>query len=115
MYTHEEYVYGWAFYLLGVLIIMVCGWILTAKIPWSVIRHLLRLCVGVVLLVPWYATAEADHLAPAWLIATFEGLFDSDATFMRAGAPMLAALAVALVFFAVVAITRFIRQRPTTK
>ncbi len=91
MYTQDDYLYGWLFYLLGVFIVMVCGWLLTRRWP-ILLRQLLRLWVGVVLVVPWYASAELDYFAPAWIIASFEGLFDGDGAFWRAGTPLLVAL-----------------------
>ena len=94
MYTQDEYFYGWLLYLLGVALLMVCGWTLTARIPWREFRQLLRLLAGVTLLVPWYATQEMRYLAPAWIIAAFEGVFDNN--FWRAGGPLLSALVVAL-------------------
>lgn len=99
MFTQEEYLYGWLFYLLGVLIVMVCGWILTARLKWPIVRHLLRLIVGVALVVPWYAAPEMDYLAPAWLICAFEGIFEGEGAFWRAGGPLLSALGVALVIY----------------
>ena len=94
MYTQEEYLYGWLFYLLGVALIMGCGWLLTARMRWREGRQLLRLLVAVTLLVPWYATPEMHFLAPAWIVAGFEGVFDNN--FWRAGGPLLSALAAAV-------------------
>jgi hypothetical protein len=93
MYTQEEYLYGWLAYLAGVLILVLCGWIITAKIPWGWLRGLIRSLAIVTLLVPWYADAEMTYLAPAWIIAAFEGIFEDN--FLRAGGPLLSALAVA--------------------
>jgi len=94
MYTQEEYLYGWLAYLLGVVVLVICGWIITAKIPWRELRNLIRLLAIVTLLVPWYANTDMEYLAPAWIIAAFEGLFEGN--FLRAGGPLLSALAVAL-------------------
>lgn len=97
MYTQEEYLYGWLFYLLGVGVVMLCGWWLTAKLRWMALRNLLRISVGVALLVPWYAAESTDYLAPAWIIAAFEGIFDG--SFWRAGSPLLLAIGVAAVVY----------------
>lgn len=96
MYTQEEYLYGWLFYLLGVVIILGCGWWLTASIRFRELRQLLRLAAVVTFLVPWYASPDMDYLAPAWLIATFEGIFEGGDAFWRAGMPLLVTLAVAI-------------------
>lgn len=94
MYTQEEYLYGWLLYLAGVLLLMGCGWLLTARIGWRPLRHLLRLLAAVTFLVPWYANPDMAYLAPAWIIAGFEGVFENN--FWRAGGPLLSALAAAL-------------------
>lgn len=93
MYTQEEYLYGWLIYLGSAAVLIVCGWLLTAKIPWAGLRNMIRLLAVVALLVPWYADADMTYLAPAWIIAAFEGIFDGK--FWRAGGPLLSALAVA--------------------
>lgn len=106
MYTQEDYLYGWLVYLLAAAVLIVCGWMVTAKIPWGGLRGLIRLLAVVALLVPWYADADMAYLAPAWIIAAFEGIFDGD--FWRAGGPLLSALAVAFAMGVVVwAVLRF--------
>lgn len=95
MYTQEEYLYGWLLYLAGVVLIMGCGWMLTARIRWKPVRHSLRLLAAVLFLVPWYANPDMAYLAPAWIIAGFEGVFEDN--FWRAGGPLLSALGVALI------------------
>jgi hypothetical protein len=109
MYTQEEYLYGWLAYLAGVLILILCGWIITAKIPWAGLRGLIRTIAIVTLLVPWYADAEMTYLAPAWIIAAFEGIFEDN--FLRAGGPLLSALAVALAVDVVVRAILFFKGR----
>lgn len=96
MYTQDEYLYGWLFYLLGVVIILGCGWWLTSVIRFKELRQLIRLSAVVTFLVPWYADPEMSYLAPAWLIATFEGIFEGEGAFWRAGTPWLSTLAVAV-------------------
>lgn len=96
MYTQAEYVYGWVFYLLGVAILMACGWWLTRSMRSADLRQLLRLGVLVFLLIPWYAAPEMSYLAPAWIIAGFEGLVDGGAAFWRAGGPLLSGVGIAL-------------------
>lgn len=93
MYTQEEYLYGWLFYLLGVAIILGCGWWLTSGIRFKELRQLIRLSAVVTFLVPWYASPDAEYLAPAWLMAVFEAIFESGDAFWRAGTPWLSTLA----------------------
>ncbi len=96
MYTQEEYLYGWAIYFVGVIIVMGCGWVLTSFIPNKETRHLLRVIAGVTFLMPWYASEELSFLAPAWIVAGFEGLVDGGEAFWRAGGPLCIALAIAI-------------------
>jgi hypothetical protein len=102
MYTEQDYLYGWLFYLLGVLIVLGCGWWMTSSMRSKEARQLLRLSAVVIFTVPWYASPDLDYLAPAWLIAAYEGIFERPEAFWRAGAPLLTALtiviAIALIF-----------------
>lgn len=93
MYTQEEYLYGWLFYLMGVAVLMACTWWLTWKWRSALVRQLFCSSVLVLLIVPWYTSAELDFLAPAWIIAGFEGVFEGNGAFWRAGAPLLSCLA----------------------
>lgn len=97
MYTQQEYLYGWLFYLLGVLIMMGCGWWLTRNLRITILRQMLRMGFLALFIVPWYADPELPYLAPAWIIAGFEGVFEGDGAFWRAGTPMLVAVALALI------------------
>lgn len=106
MYTQAEYLYGWLIYLLGVAIIMGCGWLWTARLRSGDLRLLLRLGVLVFLIVPWHVSPEDDSLAPAWIMAAFEGIFEGGEAFWRAGTPLLAALALVLGLTLVVQIIR---------
>lgn len=116
MYTQDEYFYGWLFYLLGVSILMGCGWLLTTRIPFRELRSLIRWIAAVTLLVPWYAAPDVEYLAPAWLIAAFEGVFEGGDAFWRAGKPLLIALAVAVGMFLVLQISLRLlsNRRPST-
>lgn len=111
MYTQEEYLYGWLLYLLGVAMLMFCGWVLTAKINKKEVRHLLRVSAAALLITPWYASAELDALAPAWIIAGFEGVFEGGAAFWRAGGPLLISLSTALILSIVVHLVMRARGR----
>ena len=106
MNIEQEYLYGWLFYLLGVFVVMACGWVLTARLRNAPVRNLLRVLAAATLLTPWYAAPDLHYLAPAWIIAAFEGLFEGE--FLRAGAPLLwAAGASTLVYLSVYVLWRW--------
>ena len=94
MYTEQEYLYGWLAYALGAALLFGCGWLLLALVRWKWLRILLRAVLAAALATPWYADDELTYLAPAWVIAAFEGFFEGGAAFWRAGRPLLAAMAV---------------------
>lgn len=95
MYTHDEYFYGWLLYLAGVALMMGCGWYFTSGIRIRPLKILIRVAAAVFFLVPWYSSSDLDYLAPAWLIASFEGVLGGETSFWRAGAPLLTAVALA--------------------
>lgn len=96
MYTQGEYLYGWLLYLLGAVFLFGCVWWASRNWRSDELRQLVRLSSIVFLLVPWYASPDMDYLAPAWIIAGFEGVFDGIEAFWRAGAPLLACLGVSI-------------------
>lgn len=96
MYTQEEYFYGWLFYLLGVFIMMSCGVWLTRGLRITWLRQVIRVGFLALFITPWYADPELSYLAPAWIIAGFEGVIDGASAFWRAGTPMLSGIGIAL-------------------
>ena len=107
MYTADDYFYGWVFYLVGVAIIVLCGWLLTAKIKHRDTRIVIRLIATTFFLVPWYATPDTDYLAPAWLIAGFEWVFEGTEAFWRAGAPLLTTITLVLALALIVRLSLY--------
>ena len=96
MFSHEEYLWGWIYYLAGVLLIVICWWSITSKIPWREVKYVSRLIVISVLAVPWYSDIDQPYLAPAWLMASMELIFDGSAAFWRAGLPLTVGVVVIL-------------------
>lgn len=112
MYSHQEYVMGWAAYAGACFVFLLAWWFLTRKVAFNELRQLLRLIPAVVLLVPWHADADSIYLAPAWVVAFTEGLFEGPEAFWRAGTPLLFALALMLVIVTIVKLLSFfMRER----
>lgn len=97
MYTLENYIWGWVFYLFGALLFIGCWWYLTRKIPYLTIRLVLRAVVAVGLLVPYVVDSQQDFLAPAIIIAPVEAVFNGSEAFWRAGFVLLISLLLALI------------------
>ncbi len=96
--TENEYVNAWINYFIGAGLLFACWWYLTSLFRWVEVRHLSRLIMGIILVVPWFSYTNQSYLAPAWLIALVEGIFDGDGAFWRAGLPLLIALVIGLAF-----------------
>ncbi|WP_018015632.1 hypothetical protein [Teredinibacter turnerae] len=114
MMTSAEYLQAWLYYLLGAILLIGCWWYATRPIPWAELRHLLRLVVIAVLLIPWYTNTQQEYLSPAFLIAIVEGLFEGGDAFWRAGTPLLAGVAAVVGLSLVVLGVRWLllRNRP---
>lgn len=97
MYSHDEYVTGWMIYAGGVAGFLLAWWFITRNIAFNELRQLLRFIPMVALLVPWHADLDSIYLAPAWVIALIEGVFEGPAAFWRAGTPLLFALVLMLI------------------
>ena len=114
MYTADDYLYGWIFYLVGVTVMLICGWIITARIKYRDARIVLRLVAIVFFLVPWYTAPELDYLAPAWLIAGFEWVFEGSDAFWRAGGPLVTAITLVLAIALVVRLALYYSFKKST-
>lgn len=101
MFTHEEYVKAWLFYLFGATLFMVGWWFITAHIKWREPKLVLRVMAAVFFLLPWKTgqTLEegAEYLSPAWIVAIFEALLEGPEAFWRAGTPLLLSLMSAVI------------------
>ncbi|MFT5083207.1 MAG: hypothetical protein ACI9Y1_001247 [Lentisphaeria bacterium] len=105
MFSSEDYLWGWLYYLLGAAMFICCWWYVTAHIRRVEIRHMARVVFVTVLLVPWYTDSQSSQMSPAWLISAIEGVFVGSDAFWRAGRPLLvaviASLLCSLTFYAV--------------
>ncbi|MGB5326501.1 MAG: hypothetical protein WBN40_13925 [Pseudomonadales bacterium] len=90
----------WTVYLLALATLgLLAFWLSRRWLHWS--TRLVALAVFIVpLLVPVTVTENADR-APAWIVATFEYLFGSEAEAQRAALPLAAVGVAALLAFAV--------------
>ena len=96
MFTQDEYLWGWIYYLIGASLVYFCFWMLTRNVPWREPKHILRIVVFVILYMPWYSDTQYIYLSPAWLIGAIEAVFDGSDAFWRAGTPLIIGVVVAL-------------------
>ncbi len=83
--TDAEYIWAWVAYLCGAGMVLGIFWYWTSKLPWSELRHILRLILAILLLVPWYTDPGKDFLSPAWLVSLADVLLHGAKAFWRAG------------------------------
>lgn len=93
--SEKGYLIAWLVYLLCSAGLLVCFWYLTRPL-YRWLRVSLRWLAPVFLLFPWTAYGDGSKLAPAWLTTLFDALLKQDASFTRAGLPLLGALVIAL-------------------
>jgi len=90
MFSAEEYLFGWFFYLSAVIGLLIVFWRITQDmITWFYVRQLLRLSVATLLLTPYLVNESSSYLAPAWTVAGLDILFSEAGAFWRAGGPLL--------------------------
>ena len=98
--SQDGYMMAWLAYSGAALVIVAVIWWLTAT--WRLwLKAPLRALLIALLFTPWLVSTDTESLAPAWVIMLFDSLIQADAEPMRAGAPLLAACALALVLSAV--------------
>ena len=96
MFTQEEYLWGWFYYLLGATFVMGCLWVISARIPWREPRTVTRTVFAVFLYFPWFSDNQHQYLSPAWMVSAIEFLFEGANAFWRAGLPLLLAMTLVL-------------------
>lgn len=96
MYNEQEYFYGWVYYIVVYVAVIAAGWYLTHWIKLRELKWNLRVAAVVIFILPWYAVDGERYLAPAWLIAGFEGVFDGADAFWRAGTPLIVATSISV-------------------
>lgn len=111
MFTQEQYLWGWLWYLLGVGMCMAVFWVMTHRIPWRELRYSLRVLVASIFLVPWYVGEGESYLAPAWIASALEGAFDGPDAFWRAGTPLVVSTISALILSTIVFAVLFVLDK----
>lgn len=84
---------SWIIYLLSALAVMIVTLRITRRWPMTLSGFIVT-TAAVLFAFPWYVQGSAGHLAPAVIITFFETFGGVEgATWMRAGLPLLGALA----------------------
>lgn len=97
--SEEGYMMAWAVYLGAAVVTLAVLWWLSGR--WSLAARVAVRAVAIaVLFTPWPVAMETDTLGPAWVVALFDTLVQSEGTPLRAGAPLITAVALALVISA---------------
>lgn len=89
------YLFAWLAYLAAALILCGLLWWLCHRLP-AMVSAPLVLVGAVLVLMPWTVTTGSASLAPAWVVALFDGLVQQQAPFSRAGIPLAVATVMAL-------------------
>lgn len=98
--TESDYFNAWVFYLGGAGLLALVWWRISRG-WYSWIRYPSLLVVMAALVVPFNVESGSLLMAPAWLIAFFEGVFLPDIGFLRAGPTFIAVLFLALLIYPV--------------
>ncbi len=94
MFSEADYINGWLAYGVGAIVGLWCWWYLLSKLPIRPLRPFLVGAMAGFLCMPWYSAENYHFLAPAWVVAASEGLFDGPEYFWRAGTPLIIAIVV---------------------
>lgn len=86
----------WLGYGLAALILWALIWLPLRRLRPLIAAPVLTV-LAALMLIPWSVAADSAALAPAWIVALFDGLIQQDARFARAGVPLVVGLVLALV------------------
>jgi hypothetical protein len=110
--TDQTYQLAWLIYALAALGVasIVAYWVRRWGGSWAAVFAVV-LASAVVLMTPARATSETEQLAPAFIVATFDALAIEPGAFARAGVPLLALFAAAVVLGLLVVLGRHLVLR----
>lgn len=91
----SSYLVAWLWYLGAVLVLVGVWWYWTRKLP-ALARNLARALPAAWALMPWTVQLDHSRLAPAWLVAIFEGFLRDQGSGWRAGIAVLLATVLAV-------------------
>ena len=114
MFGFEEYIIGWAVYLVAVVGLLVVFWRMTRSIPWFYFKRGLRLAVAALLLVPMLIPESQGFYAPAWIQGGLLLVFDGVESFLPAGRILALSVAVSLLVYLLLEIVLYYTKRPKT-
>lgn len=97
----SSYLVAWVWYLGAVLVLVFVWWHWTRKLP-STVRNLIRVLPAALALMPWTVEQEHARIAPAWLVAVFEGFLRDGENGWRAGIAVLIAVIISVLLVTVV-------------
>lgn len=102
MITDNNYLDAWIIYWVGAALLILVGWRISRSwVAW--LKYPLLLAFSAFVLVPFTIQADTTHLAPAWLIMMFEGVFQPDIGFARVGPTLAIVAGLAVLLFPLVA------------
>lgn len=92
MFSFQEYIIGWAVYLITVIGLLFCTWYITRGIPWLYVKQVLRLIAATLFLTPIAIDNTTAFYAPAWIKAGLQLVFEGVDGFMPVGHLLLMVL-----------------------
>jgi len=101
--AYENYqVWSWVIYLLSALVVMLVTLRITHSWPVT-LKGFVITSATVLFMVPWYIQGNTGPMAPAVIITFFEALAsDQETSWLRAGLPLMVAMAVGYLLLALV-------------
>ena len=101
MLTEDNILNAWIVYWAGSALLVLVSWRITRSwVSW--IRYPLLFILCALFFVPFNIQADAQAMAPAWLIMMFEGVFVPEVGFGRVGPTLGIAVGIALVLYLVI-------------
>ena len=107
----QGFTVAWSWYLVALLVAVWVVWRGAKFLPLTW-RTLITVLPALVFLVPAPVAPDHESLAPAWLVALFDGLVQEDGSFWRAGKMIVLAAVVGALPAVLVEVIRRRRQAP---
>lgn len=97
MLDRQDYLIGWAIYIVAGILCYMIFYRFTGVIRFKPIANSLRAILLALMFTPWYVSPEEDLMAPALMVMMLDLITQGGTTFVRAMVPLSLSLCAAVI------------------
>ncbi|MFT6388212.1 MAG: hypothetical protein ACJAUP_001589 [Cellvibrionaceae bacterium] len=111
MFSFQQYISAWLFYIVCVVFLLAVFWRISKNIPWLHVKQCARLAVASLFLVPAIVEGTTIYWSPAWIKGLLTLIFSGqEGIFPMAKVLLTAVLASFIIYFFILMALYFYKQ-----